>query len=117
MSEHGDDVERLAVDICSHSGRHTASDGDHNAEKWGPCSQCKHYARVVEPMLAEVAARAWDEGRVEALREAADALDSAGHHWSGPIAHCYFDAANRLRKLAEATDHDDQEPTTPQEDT
>lgn len=61
------DIEALAVNICSHSGRHTAGDGDHDAEQWGACSQCKHYARVVAPVLAAAEERAWDRGFIARL--------------------------------------------------
>ena len=72
-AEQTPDIAALAVDICSHSGRHTAGDGDHDAEQWGPCSQCTHYARVVVPVLAA----AVREAEQRALREAAEAGDDA----------------------------------------
>jgi hypothetical protein len=50
------DIDDLAVEICEHSGRHTAGYGDHDARRWGPCSQCIHYARVVDPILAALRA-------------------------------------------------------------
>lgn len=64
----GREVDALAVDICNHSGRHTAGDGDHNADRWGACSQCVHYARVVEPIVA----RREREAAERAVRDAAD---------------------------------------------
>lgn len=41
------------------------------------------------------------EVKAQALKDAADAVDSEGHHWSGASAHAFFRFADKLRERAD----------------
>jgi hypothetical protein len=58
--------------------------------------------RAIWDTAARIVAARVAAARADALDEAANELDSIGHHWSGAPAHEFFELANDLRARAAA---------------
>ena len=62
------------------------------------------YAHLADAILALLPGRTEAEVKAEALREAGDAVDSTGHHWSAGPALAFFNLAEGLRAHADDLD-------------